>query len=500
MNSELNFGKVLAEFEKLNTEKLSKLKLKGFLFWQVIKSPLFFEVFVLHPGNVDNVDLTPIKRKTTFFSTSYKLIVFSFTLMFIALRNIFVKQPILVLAHSIDKLFLNEEKIYMNTVLDPLLKYLNKSNIIYVEQEHNFKLLKPSSIKTNLNEIGLRALSKLISFFIKKNEINECTYQLFNLLDPVFKTNKIEVIKPTFLYDLGKRFVADYYVSIFIYKILGIRKIISSERMASGQLAAACKLGIKFYETQHGFIDQYHASYIYDAAFKPYKKFMFLPQKIIVFGQFTKDLFMESTFWDNEQITSLGSYRVDKQRKFARNISQLNNILIITQAPCINEIIESIKPLSAYLVEFPEVKVFVKPHPLEKESNLSKYKEVINSNQIVLADKLLNVFNLLQTADLVIGIYSTTLLESIALGIPTVTMATEELPKGIYSKFDTNKLDGIMDIVTNPKSFCELIYKYCASKEIFKERVIHVKNESNFLYQNNFDENVIAFTNDILLK
>src|SRR5690606_2742072 len=94
------------------------------------------------------------------------------------------------------------------------------------------------------------------------------------------------------------------------------------------------------------------------------------------------------------------------------------------------------------------ISLIIKAHQNEPSGNLAWFKDFASRyNDIVLfyASEI-DLYNLILRSDLVIGYYSTALLEAIALNVPVITIATDNIPRGIHSYLENNKLEDVIKL------------------------------------------------------
>jgi len=211
--------------------------------------------------------------------------------------------------------------------------------------------------------------------------------------------------------------------------LLRIRKprllLVSASCGWIGMVAAARSLGIPVWELQHGMVSEYNYGYNYSESAVPYREFLPLPEKILTFGTYFSEILVSCGYWRNEDVPTLGLARlnyfkgkVNDARRKNRGLHKLS-VMISTQYPLDDESILLVEELKRNLPL--GIRILVNLHPDTPKENVSRYNTIAGGSIEVMnpADSL---YNRLSDIDLHCACSSTTLFESVAMGIPTVVI------------------------------------------------------------------------------
>lgn len=184
-------------------------------------------------------------------------------------------------------------------------------------------------------------------------------------------------------------------------------------------IAAARQRAIPVVELQHGIVYDGHMAYTYDpASADRYKKNMPIPDKILAFGEYFSRMYTESGFWRPDQVENIGLARLEHYRKSfeyqAPRPGEKLRVLISSQWILANKLVDFIRSVVNDLPG--EVTLSVKPHPLEEHTGL--YEEIKQRVEVLGTDE--EFYTSLATRHIHCSVFSTTLIESLGLGIPTM--------------------------------------------------------------------------------
>ena len=505
-------GKLLFEFEKTEIEKLNDFELNKFALWQAVKTPLYFHLIRLpDTETTDNVEQTlsggaSLSRKIwqlsiTAFSDLVK--VFSFLPKFFnyKIKNI---KPVLFLVNSADKLAKDAEGNYFNFLVDAFITKKIVNNYVYAEFSHKGDYRRPSPAKTDIPLGFLHLLVHVLKrFFLQKNSVRRAASAFTNLLNEFFASKNLQIpVSEHSVENTIANFYAEEIIYSIFYRLIKPKAIITSEKIGTGILAAANKQKINVLELQHGLIDEYHPYYQYAAEAKPNKKEMILPEKIGVFGQIHKEWLLQKGFWDELEIVVLGSSRMEGRREaenFRQKIDETNFVLLPTQWTVFREIIFLIEELSKFM-DKENYRIILKPHPLESADNIAAYKilEKKFPDYVSVTDAGADIYDLINSSKIVLGFDSTTLLEAVALSVPSITVGTSAMPNGIHDLITTKSLMSAIKPV-NIKEFEKIHKLVCmaiSDNNYYKNWKNETSNCSSLLYVRTYYENLnIFFTN-----
>jgi hypothetical protein len=190
-------------------------------------------------------------------------------------------------------------------------------------------------------------------------------------------------------------------------------------------VAAAHSLGIPVWELQHGMISKYNFDYNYSESALPYREFLPLPEKILTFGPYFSQLLVSCGYWRKEDVPTLGFGRlnyfkgkVNGMQRVDRGTHKLS-VMISTDWSQDDENIVFIKELRRVIP--PGVKLLINPHPNTPGKTVSRYNALLDGS-IEVMDPADSLYNRLDVLDIHCACSSTTLFESVAMGIPTVVI------------------------------------------------------------------------------
>lgn len=190
-------------------------------------------------------------------------------------------------------------------------------------------------------------------------------------------------------------------------------------------LIAACKtLGIQTIEAQHGIIAKQDIYYVYEDHWKPVLTNAFFPDRILVFGNYWKNILLSGNEFSPGQITVLGDF-IHRRNNPCITAQPGKTILIATQKNMHGLYIRYISKLSERLKkENPDWNIIAKLHPLEKKKD--EYEAAFGSDncvKIVFHEPTID--ELLTNCSIQISSYSTTLFEGIGSNATGMVLLAE---------------------------------------------------------------------------
>lgn len=239
---------------------------------------------------------------------------------------------------------------------------------------------------------------------------------------------------------------------------------------------AAKKLGIPTIEIQHGTITE--RSFEYNSKKEivdnPY------PEWLFTYGQAEKDSIGNHNVYKKDKIIPIGSYWVEKKKNM--DVLEINScrdkynndiiVAVIGQLTVDDKLTEIVKRLSKRDKKITYVYV---PRVIEK-----KYKKMVCEN--IYIEEELDVYTVMRSSDVVLMVYSTCGLESIALGTPVVIADINGLGTCYYGDI-ARKVKNIRIAVEE----ADIINAIRFSKNAKRGEVT---TESNYYFHENHDESV----------
>lgn len=219
------------------------------------------------------------------------------------------------------------------------------------------------------------------------------------------------------------------------------------------------KNNIKTLSLQQGTINDTYVGYVHRfMSGYPY------PTKTLVWGKFYKDLLINNGF-PVESIEITGSPRYDQLVCLEEPKNKKKPILLLVTAPFGDKVNRKIA-LDAYeCAKQLDMQLIIKIHP--NGEKISYYKNVLKGKKDVTILQNENIYSLINTADVVLTVFSTSCLETVIIGKPLV----------IYD-FGFSDSEMYFDVALKVKNYDELVstiskikgYKNTKQREEFIEK------------------------------
>jgi len=229
-------------------------------------------------------------------------------------------------------------------------------------------------------------------------------------------------------------------------------------------IAVCKKLGIQTIGIQHAMIYDYHSQYLHDNFYTPDNPQGFLfPNKMILFGEYFKNILLKNGY-PKENLVTFGNpafFNLEKIESILQNNNLLdkygineNKIVILFTSTRLQEGYEVSKKYNYdsqiwnnLLKDFgndDRFFVILKPHPQE---NTAVYEEILKKNNTPLNAKIIqnDLLELIYISSIVVSVYSTTILDSLCLKKPVITVEFDEIkfPISLGNAIKTTKLDDL---------------------------------------------------------
>jgi hypothetical protein len=181
-------------------------------------------------------------------------------------------------------------------------------------------------------------------------------------------------------------------------------------------VAAARSHGIPVWELQHGVVYDGHMAYTFDpSSAELHRHTMPVPDRLLTFGRYFSDVFLERGFWRPDQVTELGLARLYERAQGFEwappDPGKAPRVLVSSQWILTGRWSELLRAVTARV---PEVRIVVKPHPLEAPDAYTGIPGVD------VLDRGGDFYDALRGCHVHCSAFSTTLLESVGLGVPTL--------------------------------------------------------------------------------
>ena len=477
-------GKSLFDFEKGQIAKIKFCTYGRWNVWPLIKFSMYYSIFAGISNTCPSANRTSI---IVFFKAYIRSVAEVFKISFKG-RGKYIVFPL-----DIEKLMKNDKGEYVNVTIDPLVSLIGRESCIYIERPFNGCFKTKSQYQYDLNEDGIRfliaALSRIIAFFHAKPAV------LGNLsieLNKYYKS-KFNFIAQSYSKTVERayyQFIAEYWVYLFLFYLWGPKVVITTDQFATGKAAAAKRLKIKLFELQHGFIERYKPDYILSKKMLEIKEQIPIPDSLLLYGEFYKEILLKGGFWRSKEISSIGNYRLSILRTFNIPISQSCNLLFPTQWTTFERSKIILDILASSFLSC-SVILIIKLHPAEHPINVKWYKAFSRKNENVkLASQEDDIYQLMYDSNLIIGFDSASLLESIALNKPVLSITNTEFGTGILDCIDPflvkKYIGSSIKQVNTKEEFKSLLNKFINNQDFRKSWEQEVLSRSPNIYETNY--------------
>jgi len=222
-------------------------------------------------------------------------------------------------------------------------------------------------------------------------------------------------------------------------------------------LAQACReLHIPSIELQHGIITTSNVAYI---RARTSDNQDCVPEYLLTYGDIFADMVKKGNLFDKNKIISVGFPYLERNRdettklddQFKVLCSSFQGTILITSQEVIAREIQTF--MSEVAEKFTQlglnIGIIFKPHPFDR----TDYSSLKNHKNVLLIDKYEDIYNILKMVDIHATVYSTSGLEAMAFGKPSIFIDIFGITNITNSPF----------IVTTPTQFVETV-KYILSK------------------------------------
>ena len=447
-----NIAEEIEKFEEKNMDFLIHHSSYGWNSWYILKKPLynFFrnktikKTSVTSSGENLTVNLVPtiisfLKLMFAIITKRNSVLLYSYSGYRSSVENATPKNPFLdyFVLNNPDQKFLYFESF----------GGLPKNRDVEVPSDFNIKHFKP--------------LIGIIKLFLKKKKVLKSSSKEFAVrFNQYFLDSPMKVTDDLVLTALSS-FLAEYWFYSYIFRWLKPRKIMMVDGVPTGFLAAAVRNNIPVYEFQHGLIGDNKFEYFVNPNFLKVANRIAYPQKIIVFGDYFREIVCKSGFWKSGDVVPVGHSAIElvRQKKGQAHIpisDKIKTLLFITQPSIHLLCLQFLESLSDKEISF---KVLIKPHPAEGKENLNAYHHFASKHaDVEVIDGSVSLYTSFLSSDAVIGYHSTSLLEAVAVGIPVFTISTEHFKMGINSYLE-NEISDVIKVVDTPDDLVNLVSK-----------------------------------------
>ena len=248
-------------------------------------------------------------------------------------------------------------------------------------------------------------------------EISKQYVQLYENIHGECEEKGFEVeIKNRILTNLRRVNIYKNFITKYKPKVVYIKSAYSPMKQI---FVFLCKTeNIKVFEVQHGHIYPYHIGYLLPKSNKVAKDLF--PDKIFVWSNYYKNILLNNN-WQENQILVSGDFTYNNEISQEKHIdkneysyitSKFDNIItIISQHTLCDEINQFLKNVGSIPAK---TAVLIKLHPKYQMIQEKSFSSILKNKNVILL-KEGNIKSCLRISDLVIGVYSTAVIEAIEM-------------------------------------------------------------------------------------
>lgn len=256
-------------------------------------------------------------------------------------------------------------------------------------------------------------------------------------------------------------------------------------------VAAAKQSKVPVWELQHGIPDG-NVAYFYGAdTIDKYKNHLPLPDGILTFGQYFADRFEKGNIWQPNEMVNVGLARLEHhQRGFAYEApasGEKIRVLITSQWTVADRIAAYLEAAVEQLP--PNVVLCIKPHPSEEKTDT--YRGL--SDKVQILDKNEEYYQLLKKYHIHCSVYSTTLLESLGMGVPTVILG---LP-GSENVIPVTE-SGYCKVAKSPEEFVSILKESAGKEDYLLDWHKNTCKNRSYFWEPDASENLRRIIADIV--
>ena len=271
----------LYDFEGVYFEDIKGKKIRGFNAWQIVKSPLFFELIRVDTGSAVTKRRSSAGIARKVFLKLYSILT-NLAYSLVSWIRFSVKKSkglVLLAAFSADKPSRLKDGRYFNFLVDPFVSGNMLDRYVYAEESFNGDFKEPSFVPADFRIDRFNFIIDLYQrFFCRKKDTVRLAEEIAGMLNEHFKRSGGDLkINAASLAGTLQRFDAEYTCWKILLGSLRPALIISSEKPGTGFMAAALSLGIPFIDLQHGLIDRCYPQYIYHPVMRSLKGELVIP-------------------------------------------------------------------------------------------------------------------------------------------------------------------------------------------------------------------------------
>ncbi len=248
-------------------------------------------------------------------------------------------------------------------------------------------------------------------------------------------------------------------------------------------IAAAKGLNIPVLELQHGTIYDGHMAYTYDpSSCARYRERMPLPDRILTFGRYYSEILNKRGFWNSSQVKEVGFPKMEyHQATFeyrTPGAGEKLRVLISSQWIMADKLISFLQEAIRQIPQ--NVVLNLKPHPGEQDT--SAYQRIDGVGILGATD---DFYELLGSHHIHCSVFSTTLLESVGLGVPTMIIG---LPGSDNALPMTER--GYCKVANSPDEFAAVLGEAANDTAALADWERNTKRNLSYFWEPNASANI----------
>lgn len=435
-----------------------------------------------------NSDTTPVSApKKRGFSWLLRAFIRPLSQFSVRLPALFLCRKSLVIGHSRHSAT-GPGGTQINAFADPWIEEIGKTRALYAEFRSDRQSTVPPSPLINLELNFIMPLCTLggilterLSLLVALNR-----YWIRELIPWLEHCGVSEKRLSRIINRIFGRFIVEYCFYRFLFFWIRPPLIVTVDMVATGLVAAARVAGVKVIENQHGHFHEYKPDYIMDAeALGAHRDSLALPDYLVVFGPYFAECLLKWSLWRPSEIVCVGHRLLDlyREERASGKSTPRYDVLIVTQWTLTEHTRRLLATLTQLLSSEKSLTIALKTHPNESPERIAEYAQIAEHHPrlTIIAEPGTIYPCLLQTRKLVIGFFSTALLEAMALEIPVVSIVTSTTPFGLQgSKLAPELAEAIT--VVDEEHVLSAVRDHLSERANSEARQIARKIASQYLY------------------
>lgn len=437
-------------------EKVEKLELENAVEdLTIVYNSKTFQIYPWIKGRLFHKLIT---GNETLYSRGVKLYWQQFVSIFYGLNNIFGRYTIWVFTNSVERRLIDGK--YFDKLFDYLgNNYPAKTLIIELRLYRYFKRREVASKNVMSKSFFMLFESIYAKLFLRKVKLEK-----EEILQKIFKETNAEMDYNWVI----RKYLAQYRMMKFWLKILPNPKVVclSVSYTSFGYIRAFKEAGIKVVEMQHGVMTKNHHAYFYKKELDAIQ----FPDLILTIGEKELAVFDEENKFPTKTIQPIGSMILDYySSKVSLKANNPPKVLFTLQDGIMSE------KLLAFVEELKdqyndELEIIIQPRRGVKADYIQQFPYL---NSIEFSER--DFYSTVIECDLHATVYSTTAIESLALGVPSILINIDN--QAIEQLGETLGQNAYTKIVNSATEFVEAMkdLKHAEKHLVMDSNSINVK-------------------------